>query len=201
MIGMSGWKQGMKRVPQNKRLKKAFLTVLTGMALPAGSVRADAVYTWGYNGSGELGDGTTMDRSTPVALTDTLSSGVTSIAGGLNHSLAVRNGGVYAWGWNFYGQLGDGTTTERHTPVPMTGILSSGVTAIAGGAYHSLAVRSGGVYAWGSNAYGELGDGTTTQRNFPVALTGSLSSGVTAIAAGYTHSLAVRNGGVYAFGN
>ena len=176
------------------------VTAIAGGALHSLAVRNGGVYAWGLNSDGQLGTGTTTNSTTPVALAGTLSSGVTAIAGGAYHSLAVRNGGVYAWGFNYYGQLGTGTTTNSTTPVALAGNLSSGVTAIAGGAYHSLAVRNGGVYAWGLNNNGQLGTGTTTNSTTPVALAGTLSSGVTAIAGGDQHSLAVRNGGVYAWG-
>ncbi len=84
------------------------------------------------------------------------------------HSLALKSDGtVWAWGWNGYGQLGDGTTTSRYTPVQVSGL--TGVVAIAAGYYHSLALKSDGtVWAWGRNVYGQLGDGTTTSRYTPV---------------------------------
>jgi alpha-tubulin suppressor-like RCC1 family protein len=158
------------------------------------AVQDGGVYAWGYNGGGQLGDGTTTNHPYPVAI-GALSSGVTTIAAGVGHSLALRNGGVYAWGWNGDGQLGGGSTTNT-----VSG-LSTGVTAIAAGGYFSLAVQNGGAYAWGDNMYGQVGDGTHADaRYLPVAVSG-LSNGVTAIAAGANHSLAVRNGGVYAWGN
>ena len=121
-----------------------------------------------------------------------------AIAGGYLHSLAVQNGGVYAWGYNGRGQLGSGNTADSSTPMPINS-LSSGVTAIAGGGLHSLALQNGAVFAWGSNAYAQLGDDSITNSSTPLAIS-SLSSGVTAIAAGDSHSLAVQNGAVYAWG-
>jgi len=151
--------------------------------LTDGTVRA-----WGFNGDGELGDGTTTFSDTPVqvsGLTD-----VIAIAAGDRHSLAVkRDGTVWSWGYNGFGQLGDGTTTSSATPVQVTGL--SGVIALAGGGYHSLALLADGtVRAWGYNAFGQLGDGTTTNSATPVPVVGL--DEVFAIGAGTLHSLAVR---------
>jgi RHS repeat-associated protein len=121
------------------------------------------------------------------------------IAGGQYHSLAVRNDGtVWAWGYNADGELGDGTTTGRTTPVQASGV--SGATAVAAGDLHSLALTTGGtVRSWGSNAFGQLGDGTTTGRTTAIQVTGL--SGATAVAAGNYHSLALRSdGSVVAWG-
>ena len=80
--------------------------------------------------------------------------GVTAIAGGSAHTIALKNDGtVWAWGYNDYGQLGDGTYGKRTTPVQVSSLI--GVTAIAGGAYHTIALKSDGtVWAWGDNKYG-----------------------------------------------
>jgi alpha-tubulin suppressor-like RCC1 family protein len=121
-------------------------------------------------------------------------SGVTAIAAGSYFSLALKTDGtVRAWGLNNVGQLGDGTTTfVRLTPVQVQNL--SGVTAIAAGFAHSLALRTNGfVQAWGFNDFGQLGDGSTIERDKPVTV-GNLS-GVTAIAAGSNFNLAVSTSG------
>ncbi len=156
------------------------------------------VWAWGSNNYGQLGDGTTAERHTPVSgLT-----GVTeiSVGSGSVHSLALKSDStVWAWGYNYYGQLGDGTIIERHTPVPVSGLTD--VITIAAGSHHSLAVKSDGtVWAWGSNQFGKLGNGTIIDSSTPVQV--SDLTGVTAVAADLFHSLALKSDGtVWAWGS
>ena len=165
------------------------------------AVRNGGVYAWGSNIDGELGDGTTTERDSPVALTG-LGSGVTAIAAGDSHSLAVRNGALYAWGDGFFGQLGDGTTSSRHSPVAVGGLIN-GVTAIAAGNYHSLAVQNGNVFAWGDNGWGQLGDGTVlTERNVPEQIDPADLNNIVAVAAGHESSYALSfDGSLWVWGD
>ena len=150
-----------------------------------------SLWAWGDNFTGQLGDGTQVERSSPVKLSGLAS--IVDVGGGAAHSVAVRaDGSVLAWGVNDKGQIGDGTTRTRALPTPVTGL--SGATGVAVGANHAIVVKSDGTaWAWGRNDSGQLGDGTTTQRNAPVRV-GTLSS-VVAVGAGYDHSFAVRSDG------
>ncbi len=160
--------------------------------------RDGKVWAWGYNGLGGVGDGTTTDRSVPTLVL--MSGGVTieKIAAGGYHSLALRNGAaVLAWGKNSSGQLCDGSTTSRLSPVAAE---VSGITRIGAGGDHSLFVEGGGaVRACGENSLGQLGDGTTTSSPRPVTVQGL--TGPSVIAGGSLHTLALRSDGVYAWGH
>jgi alpha-tubulin suppressor-like RCC1 family protein/fibronectin type 3 domain-containing protein len=156
------------------------------------ALRSDGTaWAWGYNGDGELGDGTLTDRWKPVRA-GTL-TGIIAVAAGSNHSLALRNDGtVWAWGLGGDGELGNGSTANHSTPVQVSSL--TGITAIAAGAYHNLALRNDGtVWAWGYGGDGALGNGSLANRLTPVQVTGLTS--VTAISAGDAHSFALRSDG------
>jgi alpha-tubulin suppressor-like RCC1 family protein len=162
-----------------------------------------SVWAWGHNAEGELGDGTMTHKSIPVQVSGL--TGVVAIsAGGYSggsHTVALKSdGSVWAWGVNSLGQLGDGTTTDRSTPVQVSG-LTGVVVAISAGIFHTVAVKGdGSVWAWGYNQEGELGDGTTTSRSTPAPVSGL--TGVVAISAGYFYTVALKgDGGVWAWGD
>jgi len=161
------------------------------------AVAAGEGWAWGYNLYGQLGDGTTTNRPSPVQVSSL--TGATDISGGGLHTLALMNDGtVQAWGRNVLGQVGDGTTTDRHSPVQLSGL--TGTTDVEAAPSHSLALMGdGSVRAWGYNSSGQLGDGTTTSRSAPVQVSGL--SGVVDLAGGFNHTLAVMgDGSVRAWG-
>ena len=162
------------------------------------------LYAWGLGTDGQLGNGTTTSSSTPVQVS--LPPGVVpvAVAAGDDHSLALgSNGTLYAWGYNGFGQLGNGTTTNEDTPVAVDFPAGVTATAISAGTYFSLALGSdGNVYAWGDGNLGALGYGSMNEQKTPVKV--SLPAGVTAsaIAAGGSFGLAIgSNGTLYSWGD
>jgi alpha-tubulin suppressor-like RCC1 family protein len=124
---------------------------------------------------------------------------VVAISAGEGHNLALRaDGTVWAWGYNAFGQLGNGTTNDAYTPVQVSGLTN--IVAISGRAYHCLALRAdGNVWAWGWNSYGQLGIGSTISTLVPVQVVGLTNPA--SISAGYTVSLArMSNGTVQIWG-
>ena len=126
------------------------------------------VWAWGANNLNQLGMESGMTQTAPTKLQGL--AGIQTLAAGprANHCLVLKKDGtVWSWGWNKYGQLGDGKTENRSRPAQIPGL--TGVKAVACGANHSVILRSdGSVWTWGSNYFGQLGDGTTTDRLRPV---------------------------------
>src|SRR5712691_1870635 len=168
-----------------------FVGVSAGATHSLGVSADGSVWAWGFNGEGQLGDGTTTRRLQPVRVS-TLTN-VVAVAAGGSHSLALRSDGtIWVWGRNEEGQLGDRSRTRRLTPLRITNL--TGAIAISAGALHSLAVLADGtVRAWGANVTGQLGDGTYTMRTSPVRV--AALTGVTSVSAGGSHSVALRGDG------
>jgi alpha-tubulin suppressor-like RCC1 family protein len=164
------------------------------------------VTCWGRNNHGQLGDGTTTDRRSPVAVIDVAGNPIftgmgVGLAAGGNHTCAAWNNGsavskrALCWGDNTYGQLGDGSNTSSSRAVQV-GVATSRIPrAIAAGLNHSCWLQDQGeASCWGRNNWGQLGDGTTTDRNLPVGVLQGNNAILRTLAAGYGHSLAIQSG-------
>jgi alpha-tubulin suppressor-like RCC1 family protein len=160
--------------------------------------RDGTIWGWGNNFYGQLGDSTQNDQNTPHSTK--FPGCFVAIAGGYSHTLALRSDGtVWVCGYNGLGSLGLGTTNAVNTyPTQVPGL--TGVVAISAAGYSSYALKSDGtVWSWGYNAFGNLGDGTSTQRNSPVQVSGL--TGIKSIASSYYNGYAISSTGqAYAWG-
>ena len=157
--------------------------------LAAGTARC-----WGENSQGQVGDGTTLvDRLVPTAVVGL--SGAVAVATGYGHSCAVLvDGTAKCWGYNGFGQLGDGTTTDRATPTVVSGLTTA--VAIGGAGFRTCAVLSSGApKCWGDNAAGQVGDGTGSSRTVPTAVSGFTGAVAVASGAAGEHTCALLAGG------
>jgi alpha-tubulin suppressor-like RCC1 family protein len=198
----------------NNSLQTPFLGAVEVAGLASGTdvVSAGGVHTcaltagggarcWGYGPYGQIGNGTNNGYTAPQGVSG-LSGGVRAISAGWGHTCALTTAGaVKCWGYNNHGQLGDNSTSNRNAPVAVNG-LSSGVTAISAGLYHTCALTAGhGVRCWGDNGNGQLGDNTNTDHWIPADVSG-LTSGVKAISAGWYYTCALMEaGGVKCWGS
>jgi alpha-tubulin suppressor-like RCC1 family protein/chitodextrinase len=155
------------------------------------------IVAWGYNATGQLGDGTAINRTAPVAVIGM--TGVIDVAAGGNYTLALKSDGtLWAWGDNSAGQLGDLTNLVRATPVQVTGM--SNVVGISAGAQHSVAIKADGtLWSWGSNVYGQLGEGTTVDRNVATRVT-MIEQAVKLVASGFATFAILNDGTIRSWG-
>jgi alpha-tubulin suppressor-like RCC1 family protein len=185
-------------------------TITTGGYHSCGLTDRGSAYCWGWNGQGQLGVGDEhrLDRHYPAPVAGGLA--FAQISAGAGHTCGVTpTGAAYCWGFNASGQLGDGTTTRQLVPTPVAGGLSFTQISAASvnasslwpGGSHTCALTSGGVvYCWGSNYYGQLGDGSQSSRLTPVAIVGDLA--FRQISAGARHTCGVAtSGAAYCWGN
>ncbi|MHB8574810.1 MAG: hypothetical protein ACYDCQ_05705 [Dehalococcoidia bacterium] len=212
----------------------SFLTGITAIATHASTQfnlalgAGGAVYAWGANGSGQLGNGDTNSKFAPVPVCATGQSapcgsfltGISAISADGANGLALGAGGaVFSWGYGGNGALGNGSTADSHEPVPVCavgqiapcGSLLTGITAISVGEVHSLALgAAGAVFSWGAGFFGELGNGSSADSHAPLQVCAvgqtapctSFLTGITAISAGEFFSLAVNGAGLaYAWGS
>lgn len=164
-----------------------------------------AAKCWGSNYVGQLGNGQSGSATpvtTPVDVVG-LSANVTDIAAGANHSCAIVGGSVKCWGYNYYGQLGNGTSGTHDpypSPVNVTG-LPAGATKIVAGNDFNCVIVSGGVWCWGRNEQGQLGSPAWPSLSATPLRASGLESGVTALSATRTKVCAIKAGALYCWGD
>ncbi|AZS38904.1 Endoglucanase C [Microbacterium oxydans] len=180
-----------------------FAKLAAGTEASAAIASNGTVYAWGGNSVGTIGDGTNTDRLVPTLVSMPAGVTVTSLSVGDAHMVAVgSDGNTYAWGSNIFGQLGDGTLVSRNEPAVVTAPAGVTFTSIVAGSASTYALTAAGTaYAWGYNAFGQLGNGSTADSPVPAAV--QMPSGVTftTIGGGVAHAVAQgSDGNTYAWG-
>ena len=162
--------------------------VAAGFDHTCARMKDGTLWCWGLNGSGQVGDGSGINRNVPVQLT-TLGNTVAGVSAGDEHTCARKlDGSLWCWGNNAYGQLGDGTKTFQ--PAPVRVMVGTSFIEVSAGGYHTCArAGDGTMWCWGENNVGMLGDGTTTNRSTPVQVTG-LPVPAAEVSAGEDHTCA-----------
>jgi len=155
------------------------------------------LWAWGSNAQGQLGDGTITNRNIPTRIGN--ATNWYSISAGNMHTVAITESGeLWAWGYNGQGRLGDGTTTNRRSPTRIGGSAANW-RSVSAGSNHTVAITLyGGLWAWGSNFDGQLGDGTTTNRNVPTRIGNAVNW--YSVSAGAHYTIAIANGELWAWG-
>jgi len=177
-----------------------FASLAAGTYHTCGLTTAGAAYCWGYNAGGQLGDGSTVDRWVPTPVVGSLT--FVAVTAGASHTCGLAaDGAAYCWGANNAGQLGDGdpSGTAATTPVRVGGGVPFAALAADLGDHTCALTQSGAAYCWGANFFGELGDGSTTNRVTPVPVNGGLTFAM--IAPGGVHTCGLTTvGGAYCWG-
>lgn len=151
-----------------------------------------SMWSWGYNGYVQLGDGTNISKNTPIQIATAVPW--QAVSAGQNYNVALKtNGTIWAWGTNNYGEIGNGTVgTFIYTPLQI-GVETDWVE-IRAGHTHTVAIKNNGtLWAWGSNNHSQLGDGTNVNRTTPIQI--GTDTNWLSISPGYTHTLAIKTDG------
>ena len=165
---------------------------------------AGAVYCWGSNWQGRLGDGTYIDRRVATQATG-MAAGVAKVTAGKGHTCVLKsNGQVWCWGRNWSGQVGDGTTTERTSGVQITWPTQPApliTDIVCGEEFTCVITAAGGAWCFGENGYGQLGDDTITDHGTPAPVTG-METGIADVEAGAQHTCLIKtDGSLWCWGN
>lgn len=167
-------------IPGSALQGKFVKLIAAGGAFSVAVTSDDRIYAWGYNGFGQLGTNPKTDPKSklPVEISITGIGTIKALAAGLDHILVMNSQGrIWAWGYNGYGQLGNGTKADiNYSPIEIgtfdSTVQVDGLSPILAIGHHSLAFQGKQLKAWGYNVYGQLGDGTTSDRNSPVGVSG-----------------------------
>ena len=181
--------------------KKTFCKISSGSGSIISIDRFGQIWGWGANGDGQLGDNSVTSQCTPVSIHGTKKT-FCDISLTNRHSNGIDfRGQVWSWGHNFWGHLGDNSTTSKRTPVSIHGVKKTFCSVSAGNGY-SLAIDVRGlVWGWGLNTYGLLGNNDTTSRRTPTSIHGTRKT-FCHIIAGNGYSMAVDyNGKLWGWGN
>ncbi len=159
------------------------LQVSAGASHTVAVMSDGTLWTWGLNSSGQLGNGSLINASSPVQI----GTGFAKVSAGSGHTVAVKTDGtLWAWGLNSSGQLGNGSLTNASIPVQ----IGTGFAQAAAGRNHTVAVKpDGALWAWGDNTLGQLGNATTTSTNSPV----QIGAGFAQVAAVSDYTVAVKS--------
>jgi len=185
----------------------------TGAPPPVPSIRVTAggdhscalvageVWCWGANDDGQLGDGTTTDRPSPVRAAGLPAGPVTQVSAGHFHTCAVTSGDAWCWGQGTTGALGDGTGRSSPSPVMVLDLPRGAVTRVSAGRVFTCAVADAQAYCWGSNGSGRLGTGTAAGSADTAQRITDWSTGVSYIFAGGDHAIAIVGGALFTWGH
>lgn len=179
VVGQIGGGIGSQRVPTQKGTETDWKTAEAGTSHSFAIKNNGTLWAFGNNQYGQLGDGTLINRSAPIQIgTDT---NWKQVVPGIQHSVGLKtDGSLWTWGDNSFSQLGDGTSTNKIVP---TMVVSSGNWESLGtylNTFNSVLKNDGTIWTFGHNSFGNLGDGTTIDKNYPV-LVNSASAQMLAI--------------------
>lgn len=178
-------------VPTFQNVKVEVLSVSCGRCHSL-AVTNNGVYAWGASQFGQLGLEKKLQCPNPELIISLAQEIIVDAVAGQYHSVALtKDGRVFTWGWGVHGQLGHGNTNEKNTPTLVTALLGTIVRQISAGHAHTLVLTAeGDVYSFGSNVFGQLGNGTNIKSSFPIKVV-LLPEKIGLITTGYFHNLAV----------